>query len=41
LPVQDLISHCVALDEIRYGIDLALHPDDQSLKIVVQPQRSK
>ena len=41
LPVEELISHRVALDDIRYGIDLALHPDEQSLKIVIQPQRSK
>jgi L-iditol 2-dehydrogenase len=41
LPVEDLISHRVALEEIRSGIDLALHPSEQSLKIVVRPQRSK
>ncbi len=40
-PVDKLISHRVALDDIRYGIDLALHPKEQSLKIVVQPQRTK
>jgi L-iditol 2-dehydrogenase len=39
LPVEDLISHCVPLDQIRAGIDLALHPGEQSLKIIVQPQR--
>ena len=39
LPVEDLISHCVPLDRIVDGIGLALHPDEQSLKIIVQPQR--
>jgi L-iditol 2-dehydrogenase len=39
LPVEQLISHRLPLEEIRQGIDLALHPDEQSLKIVVQPQR--
>lgn len=39
LPVQDLISHCVPLDEIHTGIELALHPGEESLKIIVQPQR--
>jgi L-iditol 2-dehydrogenase len=41
LPVQELISHRVPLDDIEAGIRLALHPDEQSLKIVVLPQRSK
>jgi len=39
LPVERLISHRLPLEEIRQGIHLALHPDEQSLKIVVQPQR--
>jgi len=39
LPVEELISHRFALNEIRAGIDLALHPDPKSLKIIVQPQR--
>ena len=39
LPVQDLISHVLPLDEISTGIELALHPDERSLKIIVQPQR--
>jgi L-iditol 2-dehydrogenase len=39
LPVEDLISHCLPLDEINYGIRLALHPGEQSLKIMVSPQR--
>ncbi len=41
LPVDSLISHRVPLDDIGSGIELALHPNEQSLKIVVQPQRSK
>lgn len=39
LPVEDLISHRVPLDRIEQGFQMALHPDGQSLKIVVQPQR--
>jgi L-iditol 2-dehydrogenase len=39
LPVEDLISHRFPLDAIRTGIDLALHPEPKSLKIIVQPQR--
>jgi len=39
LPVEDLISHRFALNQIRDGIELALHPEPKSLKIIVQPQR--
>jgi L-iditol 2-dehydrogenase len=39
LPVEELISHRLPLDEINYGIQLALHPSEQSLKIMVSPQR--
>jgi len=39
LPVEELISHRLPLDEIQKGIDLALHPDAESLKIMVLPQR--
>jgi L-iditol 2-dehydrogenase len=39
LPVEELISHCLPLKKIRAGIDLALHPEPKSLKIIVQPQR--
>ncbi len=39
LPVEDLISDIVALNEIGDGIELALHPLERSLKIMVQPQR--
>lgn len=41
LPVERLISHRIGLDEIASGIHLALHPDAKSLKIIVQPQRTK
>jgi L-iditol 2-dehydrogenase len=39
LPVEELISHRVGLPEVERGFSLALHPDAQSLKIIVQPQR--
>jgi len=39
LPVEELISHRLPLVKIRSGIDLALHPGPESLKIIVQPQR--
>ncbi len=39
LPVEDLISHRFPLGQIRAGINLALHPEPKSLKIIVQPQR--
>jgi L-iditol 2-dehydrogenase len=39
LPFDSLISHQLPLDQIRTGIDLALHPNGGSLKIIVQPQR--
>jgi L-iditol 2-dehydrogenase len=39
LPIEDLISHRFPLNQIRAGIDLALHPEPKSLKIIVQPQR--
>ncbi|MGH9660203.1 MAG: zinc-binding dehydrogenase, partial [Bryobacteraceae bacterium] len=41
LPVRHLISHCLPLEKIAAGFDMALHPDEQSLKIIVQPQRWK
>ncbi len=40
LPVEELVSHRLPLDEIRSGFELALHPDSKSLKIIVQPQRT-
>jgi len=39
LAVDELISHRFPLGGIHEGIERALHPDEQSLKIVVQPQR--
>ena len=39
LRVEELISHRLPLGEFERGIDLALHPDSKSLKIIVQPQR--
>lgn len=38
LPLEQLISHRVSLDGIGQGIDLALHPRESSLKVVVHPQ---
>ena len=40
LPVERLISHRLPLDSIRSAIDLALHPNGESMKIVVLPQRT-
>jgi L-iditol 2-dehydrogenase len=40
LRVDLLVSHRLPLDEIGRGMDLALHPDARSLKIIVLPQRS-
>jgi L-iditol 2-dehydrogenase len=39
LPVEELVSHRFPLSEIHQGIGRALHPDEGSLKIVVQPQQ--
>ena len=39
LPVEEVISHRLPLGDIEQGVKLALHPDERSLKIVVQPQR--
>jgi L-iditol 2-dehydrogenase len=39
LPVEELITHRFPLNEIHLGIQRALHPDERSLKIVIQPQR--
>jgi L-iditol 2-dehydrogenase len=41
IPVDELISHRLTLDQIHEGVELALHPRERSLKIVIQPQRSK
>ena len=39
LPVEELISHRLGLDQIHTGIEMATHPDSQTLKIIVHPQR--
>lgn len=39
LPLERLISHCLPLDRIASGFDMARRPDERSLKIIVQPQR--
>ncbi len=39
LPLEKLISHRLPLVKILSGFERALHPDEQSMKIVVQPQR--
>jgi L-iditol 2-dehydrogenase len=39
LPLEDLISHRLPLDQIVSGFRLARYPDERSLKIIVQPQR--
>ena len=40
LPLEQLISHRVSLADIQYGIDVALHPTEQSLKVVVHPREN-
>ena len=39
LPVEELVSHRYPLGKIHEGIERALHPDAESLKIVVHPQK--
>ncbi len=38
LPLERLISDRVPLEKMRAGINLALHPEPKSLKIIVHPQ---
>ncbi len=38
IPVEELVTHRIPLEEIMSGFDLALHPTTESLKIVVRPQ---
>jgi L-iditol 2-dehydrogenase len=38
VPVELVVSHRLPLDQIRHGIQLAQHPDAESLKIIVEPQ---
>jgi L-iditol 2-dehydrogenase len=39
IPFDQLISHRVPLEDIGMGMQLALHPGEGSLKIIVHPQR--
>jgi L-iditol 2-dehydrogenase len=39
LPVEELISHRYPLSRVHEGIERALHPDDLSVKIVLQPHK--
>lgn len=39
LPVDLLVSHRLPLAKVRSAFDLALHPDSESLKIILEPQR--
>ena len=39
IPVELLISHRLPLAKINSAFNLALHPDEGSLKIIVEPQR--
>jgi L-iditol 2-dehydrogenase len=39
LPIDELVSHRFPLNQICQGIELALHPEPKSLKIIVHPQR--
>lgn len=41
LPLEDLVTHRLPLDRIVEGFELAMHPDEKSLKIVIEPQRWK
>lgn len=41
LPLERLISHRLPLDSIGEAIDIALHPDERSLKVVIRPQESR
>ncbi|MBV8897144.1 MAG: alcohol dehydrogenase catalytic domain-containing protein [Acidobacteriaceae bacterium] len=38
LPLERLISHRLSLTEIQSGIEIAMHPSAESLKVVVHPQ---
>lgn len=41
LPLDELISDRVSLEHITSGIETALHPGEQSLKVVVRPQERR
>lgn len=38
LPLEQLISHRLPLNEIERGIEIAQHPNERSLKVVIHPQ---
>jgi L-iditol 2-dehydrogenase len=40
IPVAELVSHSFGLPAITVGINLATHPDEKSLKIIVKPQQA-
>jgi L-iditol 2-dehydrogenase len=40
LPVERLISHRLPLDSISEAIQIARHPDETSLKVVIHPQET-
>jgi threonine dehydrogenase-like Zn-dependent dehydrogenase len=35
--VAQLISHCLPLDQFAEAIQIASHPSEESLKVIVQP----
>ena len=39
IPVAELVTHRYGLRDILLGIELATHPDEKSLKVVVLPQK--
>jgi len=39
IPVAQLVTHCFPLTQIMDGVNLATHPDEKSLKIVILPQQ--
>lgn len=41
LPVSELISDRLPLDEIERGIAIATHPSERSLKVVIHPQPNR
>jgi len=41
LPLERMISHRLPLQGIGEAIDIALHPDERSLKVVIRPQESR
>lgn len=39
IPVAELVTHTFPLTQIMAGVELATHPDEKSLKIVILPQQ--